>query len=476
MRVWLMTGAAVSYVFTNRTPHMKLNRTAFHWLQQQIDKLSNLSLTADELAFLQRECPFLDEPYLNFLQRFRLNPQEHVKTTFIPQSDTGEEYLGELEIIVEGLWIDTILYEIPLLALISEAYFKFMDRDWTYEGQTEKAQEKGCRLIEGGCVVAEYGTRRRRDFRTLDLVIQGLTQANRKTEGMGYAGQIAGTSNVYMAMKYGITPVGTIAHEWFMGVAAVTDSYMSATETALAYWIGTFGKGVLGVALTDTFGTEFFLKAFERPVPAFAATGRGASTTLASSAIGPGQDSVNQLRSTESPIKMKASGETLVDGESYAEVFTGVRQDSGDPREFVKVMKQFYDTHPPKSKKSITFSDSLNVDKCIQYRKVAEEAGFIARFGVGTFFTSTCRVDLYEDICFVLTACTDDFARVSDGQKSTPLNIVIKLSSAGGKPAIKISDNLGKNTGDAATVANVKKELGYTERDWSEGDESRRWT
>ena len=462
---------------------MRLNRAAFHWLERQIAKLSNLALTPDELAYLRTHCPYLSEPYLYFLQTFRFRPQEHVQTKFIPLHDTGSDSdQGDVDISVQGIWTDTILYEIPLLALTSEAYFKFIDRDWTYDGQVEAAQEKGRRLIQGGCVVAEYGTRRRRDLHTLDLVIRGLTQANKAMEGKGHSGGIVGTSNVYMARKYGIKPVGTIAHEWFMGVAAVTDSYLSATETALAYWIGTFGRGVLGVALTDTFGTEFFLKAFAQPVPASASASRGAATTLPSAGQGPGQEGGGQLSSTVPPVEVKPGGEAAAEMETemetYAEVFTGVRQDSGDPVEFVKIMKKFYDAHPPKSKKSITFSDSLNVDKCIEYRKVAEEAGFIALFGVGTFFTSErfLLVMMTSRSSSSTKASADDFTRVSDGQKSKPLNIVIKLSSANTRPAIKISDNLSKNTGDAATVASVKRELGYNERDWSAGDESKRWT
>lgn len=70
---------------------------------------------------------------------------------------------------------------------------------------------------------------------------------------------------------------------------------------------------------------------------------------------------------------------------------------------------------------------------------------------------------------------TDDYTRVSTGQKSVPLNIVIKIASCDGKPAVKISDNIGKNTGDKATVEEVKQRLGYKEKDWEEGDERTRW-
>lgn len=332
--------------------------------------------------------------------------------------------------VVKGLWVETILYEIPLLALTSEAYFLFMDKDWNYDGQEDKAYDKGMRLLEAGCVVSEFGTRRRRDYHTQALVFRGLVKAKKEGEKRGYTGKISGTSNVHLAKRFGITPIGTVAHEWFMGVAAITGDYETATTTALSYWVGCFGEGVLGIALTDTFGTPIFLRAFSQPLP--------------------------NLASTEPEIK---PGNVLQSGKkqkTFAEVFTGVRQDSGDPANFVKLMREFYDKEGITEKKTIVFSDSLNIELCLEYKRISEEAGLNCTFGVGTFFTN-------------------DFVHLSTGTKSTPLNIVIKLSSAKGNQAIKISDNIGKNTGDKETVEKVKRQLGYVEKEWGMGDESTRW-
>lgn len=145
---------------------------------------------------------------------------------------------------MEGLWLDTILYEIPLLALTSQAYFMFTDKDWDYANQEEKAYRKGCTLLQNGCVFSEFGSRRRRDYHTQDLVMKGLSRAAEEGKKQGWPGVMVGTSNVHFAMKYNTAAVGTVAHEWYMTIAAITDDYENSNELALSYWLGCFGEGV----------------------------------------------------------------------------------------------------------------------------------------------------------------------------------------------------------------------------------------
>ncbi|KAF2867917.1 Quinolinate phosphoribosyl transferase [Massariosphaeria phaeospora] len=439
---------SVTYSFTNRTPDKKLSRAASKWIQAQVDKLENVSLSAEELEFLKRTCPYFSDQYLHFLSEFHLRPSKQLKLEFTAIDDTGSDSdLGDFRIHTEGLWIDTILYEIPLLALISEAYFKFCDTDWTHAGQVDKAYEKGQKLLQEGCMFSEFGTRRRRDYHTQDLVLQGLRRAQDEAIQKGWQGKLTGTSNVHFAMKHGLSPIGTVAHEWFMGVAAITNDYEHANETALAYWTATFGEGVLSIALTDTFGTPTFLKAFRKSIPQITAALPSSASTLASATASTDPDTAQTLSSTGAPLGSP---------KTYAQVFTGVRQDSGDPLDFIKLMREFYDQEGIKDKKTIVFSDSLNLDLCFKYKAAAEAQGFQPTFGVGTFLTN-------------------DFVQESTGKKSIPLNIVIKIASASGRYAVKISDNIGKNTGDKATVEEVKERLGYKEKLWADGDERTRW-
>lgn len=269
---------------------------------------------------------------------------------------------------------------------MSEAYFKFVERDWSYVGQVDKAYQKGRALLEGGCIVSEFGSRRRRDYHTQDLVLQGLRRAADEGQKEGWPGKLSGTSNVHFAMKHDLLPIGTVAHEWFMGVAAITNNYESANEIALEYWTATFGEGVLAIALTDTFGTPAFLRAFKKPVAQVTTAVPGGATTLASAAATTNPD-VQSMASTKPPIHAPLDGISQPQ-RTYAEAFTGVRQDSGDPLDFIKMMREFYDQESIKEKKTIVFSDSLNLDLCFKYKKAAEAEGFQPTFGVGTFLTS----------------------------------------------------------------------------------------
>ena len=327
---------------------------------------------------------------MRFLSTFRLQPSKQLKLFFTPIQDSGQDSdLGDFRIHTEGLWVDTILYEIPLLALVSEAYFKFCDTDWSHAGQVDKAYQKGLNLLEAGCLFSEFGTRRRRDYHTQDLVLQGLRRASDEATIKGWKGKLTGSSNVHFAMKHDILPVGTVAHEWFMGVAAITNDYEHANRIALELWTATFGEGVLGIALTDTFGTPTFLDAFKMEIPALTTAAPGGATTLASAAATTKPD-VQTLSSTEPPIHAPYDkDETRVSkGKTFAQVFTGVRQDSGDPLDFIKTMRKFYDEQGIEDKKTIVFSDSLNIDLCLKYKAAAEAEGFQPTFGVGTFLTS----------------------------------------------------------------------------------------
>ncbi|PYH99868.1 nicotinate phosphoribosyltransferase [Aspergillus ellipticus CBS 707.79] len=449
----------VTYGFTNRTPQMKLTRGAYKWLLEQMDVLANIRITSDEIEFLKLRCPYFNDAYLNYLTTFTLKPSEQIEVHFTPAQDTdSDEDEGNVDFIIKGLWVETILYEIPLLALTSQAYFMFSDKDWDYTNQKEKACRKGCALLENGCIFSEFGSRRRRDYHTQDLVMKGLSQAAEEGKKQGWKGQFTGTSNVHFAMKYGVAPVGTVAHEWYMTIAAITDDYMNANKLALRYWLGCFGEGVLGIALTDTFGTPAFLDAFRKQIPAFTSAGTGAVSSFASGPSTTVEPLIQCKAKTEAPIAAPlddAQGE--YSNKTFAQVYSGVRQDSGDPTYFVKQVREFYNREGIKDRKTVVFSDSLNIESCLEYKTIAEEAGFNPTFGVGTFFTN-------------------DYTNKSNNEKSKPLNIVIKIATANGRPAVKLSDNLGKNTGDKDLVQRVKKQLGYVEQQWKEGDESNRWT
>ncbi|KAG6856299.1 hypothetical protein H0H87_005712 [Tephrocybe sp. NHM501043] len=374
-----------TYRFTNRDKTRPFSRQSIERFRTAVSQFTDLVLTASELAWLKETCPYLTTAYLSYLSAYRYKP-EQVRITFVPVSADG--LFGNVEVEAFGPWIETILWEVPLMATLSECYFSFVDTDWNYDNQELSAYDKGRTLLEAGCTFSEFGTRRRRSYLTQDLVVQGLAHA---AHAVPDKGRFSGTSNVHFAHKYSLTPIGTIAHEWFMGIAAIK-GYENTHSVSLDLWEDVYHDSLL-IALTDTFTTDAFFKDFMSDI-------------------------------------------------SRAQKWAGLRQDSGDPFAFAPRVKAMYlSLGIDPRQKTLVFSDSLSVDKAIRLQKQADELGLQkVSFGIGTFLTN-------------------DFTTASSGgkEKSKALNMVIKLSSVDGKPCVKISDDLTKNTGDQATVEHVKR-------------------
>lgn len=277
-----------------------------------------------------------------FLTHFQLRPAEQVHLTFTP----GADKRGTIEIEITGLWRDVILYEVPIMAIISEAYFALCDADWTLEGQRERAYAKGQELFQRGIMLSEFGTRRRRSYATHDVVVAGLLQAHEEAQASGAPGmgRLLGTSNVLLARKYGIPPNGTIAHEWTMGIAAL-QGYDHSNRTALELWEQVYTPPAftptnpgnnLTIALTDTFSTKVFW---------------------------------DDLLSSERGIEILRT-------------WRGLRQDSGDSAAFVEhAVAMYRKLGIDPATKLIVFSDGLNVERCLALQALAKQHGIQAGFG-----------------------------------------------------------------------------------------------
>lgn len=335
---------AVKYGFINRRPEDRFNEEAFTAIQDRVQAMGDIRLADDEIEFL-RQLELFDEDFLTYLATFQLKP-EQVRLQLIE---------GELQVHVEGLWLETILWEVPLLAIISECYFEFVDTDWNQdlEDYFTRTVVKGRRLTRAGVKFIEFGTRRRRSYATQETVVKAFNVQQI---------ECAGTSNVHFAMKYGMKPVGTMAHEWIMAHAGMHD-IETANARALVAWRQVYGDQ-LAIALTDTYTTELFLK--------------------------------------------------NVEGE-LARQFKGFRHDSECPIAFAGKVLAFYETQGiDPLDKLIVFSDSLNTDKVLEIE--AHVAGRIpTAYGVGTHFTNDFAESRALNIVIKLQNVDGvDVAKISD--------------------------------------------------------------
>lgn len=287
-------------------------------LRQELQQMAELQLTRDEAQFLARELPYLPPTYIDFVRGFRFDPDEvHV----------SQDEEGQLSIVAEGLLYRVTLWETPILALVSELYYKVLgvEPDLAYAEQSIIA--KAQRLKEEGITFSMFGMRRRFSSDIEDRVTRLLKE---------YSGtNFYGTSNVYFAYKHGLRVSGTHPHEWVQFHGAMF-GYKMANYMAMEDWINVY-DGDLGTVLTDTYTTDVFMRNFSK---------------------------------------------------KHAMLFTSLRHDSGDPLLFAdKVIARYRELRVDPQIKYIIFSDSLDAERAIEIAKHCK--GRIGTsFGIGTNFSN----------------------------------------------------------------------------------------
>ena len=314
--------AMVRYTFKDRND-LKYPPGFAETLMEQIRALEDLRVTDEEIEFMKRRCDYIPRWFYSFLKGFRYDSR-------LVKARQDEE--GRLFLDFEGFWSDTILLEVKVLAIISELYFIMTGEAKSFDLRDleRRSRDKASRLIEGGCVFSDFGTRRRASFAAQDAAIRGLASSE-----AGGSGRFTGTSNVYFAMKYDLMPVGTMAHEFIAAIGGMFGPQM-ANHLAMKYWSSTY-RGSLGTFLYDTFGWEIFSLNFSK---------------------------------------------------DYANMFRGLRVDSGDNRaELEKIVAKYQSLGIDPASKLIVFSNALTVDDALEIQKYAT-GHCIPSYGIGTHFTN----------------------------------------------------------------------------------------
>ena len=347
-------GAQVEYRFKCRNPGIDLAPFVDE-IRAEVRHLCTLRFTEAELEYL-RELRFIKSDFVDFLGLFQMNE----KYVTVQPSETVP---GEIEIVVRGPWLHTILFEIPLLAIVNETYFRNTQRYPDYSAGRRRLLDK-IGLIRNddtlaGMRVADYGTRRRfaRDWH--EEVIVGLR------EELG--DNFAGTSNVLFAMRHAVTPLGTMAHEYLQACQALGPRLRDSQTFGFEVWAREY-RGDLGIALSDTYGMQAFFRDFDL---------------------------------------------------YFCKLFDGARHDSGDPFDWGEKLIAHYESLRIDARtKTLIFSDSLNVPLAISlYKRFASRTRLA--FGIGTNLTNDMGFTPLQIVIKMVRCNGQPVAKLSDTPEKT---------------------------------------------------------
>ncbi len=343
-----------TWSFKCRNTDVKFTKEMVEEIKRQIKMYCDLRFSEEELYYLD-SIKWIRGSYIDYLRLWK------------PRFDDfyfGTDSPCGLTIETKGTWLNTSMYEIPTLAIVNEVYFRMAyDYDELFKDFKVRLEEKIKGLQTGEYELgafSEFGLRRRLSKEAQDLAVKSLADAKMKDSFF------VGTSNVYLAKKYGLTPVGTMAHEWIMCVGQGNHKHNPAYSNwyALDAWVKEYGV-LNGIALTDAITTECFLKDFQL---------------------------------------------------TFSTLFSGVRHDSGDPYEWGELMINHYkslDIDP--LTKTLLFSDSLDFERATKLRRYFKDKAKTA-FGIGTFIANDTKVPALN-IVMKTTACNGcDVAKISDDE------------------------------------------------------------
>ncbi|WP_432726349.1 nicotinate phosphoribosyltransferase [Variovorax sp. W6] len=354
-------GARVEYRFKCRNPGVDLAQFAGQ-IREEVRGLCSLQFRDAELAYL-RSMRFIKSDFVDFLGLFRLN-EKYIN--IIPQPS------GELEIRIKGPWLHTILFEIPVLAIVNEVYFRNTQKKPDFEEGRRRLETKLAQLQEAGLgdlKIADYGTRRRfsKDWheevlRTSAARLGAVTSPPVQAPPGARLPQLAGTSNVLYAMKLGMIPLGTMAHEYLQACQALGPRLRDSQIFGFESWAREY-RGDLGIALSDVYGMNAFLRDFDL---------------------------------------------------YFCKLFDGARHDSGDPFIWGERMLAHYIANrvDPRTK-TLIFSDGLTVPRTIELYQQFRGRCQLA-FGIGTNLTNDLGYEPLQIVIKMIECNGQPVAKLSD--------------------------------------------------------------
>ena len=378
--------AEVEYTFFDR------NKTRYpkgfgELVKEQLGLMPHVMITSEEIAFMKRKMYYLPEWYFTFLRGYRFNPHE---------VSVSQDEEGHLDISVRGKWYSTIMWEMPILSIVSELMHTLRGEIERYDpkNEHERAVRKTKEILRNGIVLGDMGTRRRLSFDHHDMVIRTMKEVYEQEgydeDGVHYpwTGRFTGTSNVYFAMKYGLTPIGTMSHQLIEFEETVSGVFECNFNVMRKF--SDVYDGDNGIYLYDCFGDRVFF---------------------------------NNL------------------SKRMAMMFVGLRVDSGiEEEQTEKIIEKYKSLGIDPSTKQVVFSNGLNIKRAIELHRFVD-GRMQDSYGMGTFLT--CDVENCEPMNIVVKLTR---SRITENREW--------------HDCVKLSCDKGKTLGNPEKCAYLLKQIG----------------